>query len=101
MKHLPVSEGFAARALLDAVTAADGAGGIVDGDAGHLGRHRPISTTVEIGVDLKVLRGRVLDQVKQHKRYRKQSEYQMKEPVQIQAHSGDMHLRRFLCSSHR
>jgi hypothetical protein len=51
------------------------------------------SSCIEIGVDLKVLGRRVLDEMKQSHRDYEQREYQLKEPIEVQRHCRDKHLR--------
>ena len=84
--NAPVSHCFTAGALFGAEIATDEANGVVHWSS--MNRLVPL----EISVDLKVLWGRVLDQVKQSNSYYKHGEYELQEPIQIQRYSRDKHL---------
>lgn len=96
---LPVANGLAARALLGAGIVAVGANGVVASEnVGHWGAMRSLtsSNSFEIGVDLKVLGGRVLHEMQQSDGDDENRQKQLKEPILVQRHCRDKHLRRCL-----
>jgi hypothetical protein len=96
---LPVANGLAARALLGAGIVAVGANGVVASEnVGHWGAMRSLtsSNSFEIGVDLKVLGGRVLHEMQQSDGDDENRQKQLKEPILVQRPCRDKHLRRCL-----
>ena len=73
---VPVSHGFAAGAFLCCIIATGGANSVVDENTRHWSSVDRL-VPFEIGVDLKILGGRVLDQVQKSSGYYKHGENEL------------------------